>query len=79
MFLMRFRLKMQVPLLLLKEDSVEPEDSMIYEHLGTIWQLTQLGELGLKKENARLIQLSFYVYYNEAKEEYADTGYWAAL
>lgn len=63
----------------LKEDSVEPEDSMIYEHLGTIWQLTQLGELGLKKENARLIQLSFYVYYNEAKEEYADTGYWADL
>lgn len=63
----------------LKEDSVEPEDSMIYENLGTVWQLSQLGELGLKKENARLIQLSFYIYYNEAKEEYADTGYWADL
>lgn len=54
-----------------------PEDTILYEELGGIWKLGQLEELGCKKENARLVQLSFRVYYDEARKEYIDEGYWA--
>lgn len=63
----------------LEKDSVEPEESTIYENLGTVWQLSQLAELGLIKENVRLLQLSFMIEFNEAKAEYADIGYWVDL
>lgn len=62
-----------------KRDSGEtaPEDTIFYEELGGIWKLDQLAELGCKKEEARLVQLSFRVYYDEARREYVDEGYWA--
>lgn len=63
----------------LLQDSILPEDSIIYESLGTVWQLSQLEELGLKKEDVRLIQVSFFVDYNRAKKEYIDRGYWVDL
>ena len=34
--------------------------SVLYEELGGIWNLERLIELGLKKENVRLLQLSFH-------------------
>lgn len=52
------------------------EDSTLYDKIGHVWQLAQLDELGLYTDNAELIQLSFYVEYDEARAEYIDTGYW---
>lgn len=37
----------------------EEDGSILFEELGGIWRLDQLEELGLKKENAQLLQLSF--------------------
>lgn len=58
---------------------VSMENSTLYDRIGYIWQLTQLQELGLYKENAELIQLSFDITYNESKKEYVDIGYWIDL
>lgn len=55
------------------------EDSMLYDQIGYIWQLSQLDELGLYQDNAQLVQLSFSVEYDEAKAEYVDIGYWINL
>lgn len=60
----------------LESDSMEEDGSILYEELGGIWKLEQLNALGLKKENARLVQLSFQVMYEEAGKEYIDRGYW---
>lgn len=60
----------------LDSDSMEEDDNILYEELGGIWKLDQLNALGLKKENARIVQLSFQVFYEEAAKEYIDRGYW---
>lgn len=61
----------------LEQGSVEADGSMLYEELGGVWKLTQLQELGLKKENATLLQLSFQVVYDGARKEFIDVGWWA--
>lgn len=61
----------------LEQDTPEADDDILYEELGGIWKLDQLNRLGLKKENARLLQLSFQVVYREAGREFIDLGYWA--
>lgn len=63
----------------LETDSPGADDDILYEELGGIWKLDQLNELGLKKEQAQLLQLSFQVIYDEAKKEYTDLGYWVEL
>lgn len=63
----------------LQSDEIGDEDTVLYEELGGIWQLDQLQRMGLKKENARILQLSFQVYLDRAKEEYIDLGYWTDL
>ncbi len=63
----------------LEKDSPEADDDELYEELGGIWKLEQLNDLGLKKENARLLQLSFQVVYDEARREWIDLAYWADL
>lgn len=60
----------------LENDRPEADDDELYEELGGIWKLEQLNDLGLKKEGARLLQLSFSVSYDEARKEYIDQGYW---
>ena len=60
----------------LKTDQPEADDDILYEKLGGIWKLEQLGELGLEKEQARLLQMSFQVNYDAARKEYIDRGYW---
>lgn len=55
------------------------EDSTMYDHIGYIWQLSQLKELGLYKENRQLVQLSFQVDFDEARDEYVDKGWWVDL
>ncbi len=63
----------------LENEALEDDNSVLYEELGGIWQLERLKQLGLYKENARLIQLSFNVYYDAGREEYIDLGYWADI
>lgn len=60
-------------------ETLEAGDNLLYEELGGIWKLDQLNALGLKKENARLLQLSFRVYFDEARKEYVDQGFWGDI
>ena len=56
---------------------MEDDASVLYEELGGIWNLERLIELGLKKENVRLLQLSFHVSYDGARRELVDkAGGW---
>lgn len=61
----------------LEKDEIGDDDNILYEELGGIWKLDQLQALGLKKENACLLQLSFQVIYHEARKEFIDIGWWA--
>ncbi len=63
----------------LEQDNVAQDDNMLYEELGGIWKLSELEALGRSKKDASLIQLSFWVNYEEARKEYIDTGCWADL
>lgn len=63
----------------LESDDPNGDDNILYEELGGIWKLDELNALGLKKESATLIQLSFEVIYDEARKEYVDTGWWVDL
>lgn len=61
----------------LDKDDTDNDDNILYEELGGVWKLDQLQALGLKKDNACLLQLSFQVIYDEARKEFIDTGWWA--
>ena len=59
-----------------KEDRLEDDNSVLYEEMGGIWTLNRLNGLGLKKEDARLVQLSFDVYADMSRREIVDKGWW---
>lgn len=63
----------------LEQDEVGLDDNELYEELGGIWKLSELEALGKGRADAELMQLSFWVVYDEARKEYIDTGYWADL
>lgn len=63
----------------LESGDVGDDDSTLYEALGGVWKLDQLQALGLKKENAQMMQLAFNVIFDEARKEYIDIGWWADL
>lgn len=63
----------------LESGEVLPEDSILYEALGNVWKLSQLKEIGLFKENARIIQLSFTVIHDSMHKSDIDTAYWIDL
>lgn len=63
----------------LENDDVALEDNVLYEELGGVWKLSELEELGKSKKDASLMQLAFWVVYDEARKEYIDTGCWADL
>ncbi len=63
----------------LESGEVGDDDSALYEALGGVWKLDQLQALGLKKENAQLMQLAFNVTFDQARKEYIDIGWWADL
>ncbi len=63
----------------LEKDDPAQDDNLLYEELGGIWKLSELEDLGRSKPDARLLQLSFWSYYEEARKEYIDTGCWADL
>lgn len=63
----------------IENENTEQDDSELYEELGGIWKLSELEALGRSKKDAELIQLSFWVNFDEARKEYIDTGCWADL
>ena len=63
----------------LENGEVLPEDSILYEAMGGVWKLAQLKELGLSRENARLLQLSFTVTDDKVRKLLTDTGHWIDL
>lgn len=60
----------------LDQDQVEDDNSVLYEELGGIWTLDRLAQLGLVKENVRLLQLAFDEYSDESRKELVDKGWW---
>lgn len=63
----------------LESGEVLPEDNILYEAMGGVWKLTQLKEIGLFKENARIIQLSFQVIHDDIHKADIDLAYWIDL
>ena len=63
----------------LESGSFSPEDSALFEALGGVWKLEDLRAIGSYQENARLVQLSFDVSFDEAKKEYVERGWWMDL
>ncbi|MCI8386885.1 MAG: metal-binding protein [Clostridiales bacterium] len=63
----------------LESGEVAQDDNLLYEKLGGVWKLSELSALGLSRQNVHLIQLSFYITYDEAAKEYVDTGVWLDL
>ncbi|MDD6345022.1 MAG: SWIM zinc finger family protein [Oscillospiraceae bacterium] len=60
----------------LESGEVLPENNILYEAMGGVWKLTQLKEIGLYKENASIIQLSFAVLFDEIHKAEIDFAYW---
>lgn len=58
---------------------VERDASPLFEELGGVWKFSELEELGLTRENVRLVQLAFWVRQDDAREEFVDTACWADL
>lgn len=52
------------------------EDSTLFEALGGVWKLEDLKAIGSVREDARLVQLSFDVSFDQAKKEYVERGWW---
>lgn len=64
----------------LENPEVTPQEDLVMEEwLGRAWQLAELKEIGLCESNVELIQLSFYSYIDEARQEYVDRGLWLNL
>lgn len=63
----------------LETGSYSAEDSVLYEALGGVWKLEDLHAAGLFRENAKLVQMSFDVSYDEIKREYIERGFWLDL
>lgn len=60
----------------LESGNYASEDTVLFEAMGGVWRLEDLKRIGSFRENARLIQLSFDVSYDEAKGEFVDRGFW---
>ncbi len=63
----------------LETENFSAEDSILYEAMGGIWKLEDLHSIGSYRKDAKIVQLSFDVSYDEAKREYIDRGFWLDL
>lgn len=63
----------------LETGNYSAEDSILYEALGGVWRLEELKEIGSFRENAKLVQLSFDISFDDAKGEYVERGFWIDL
>ena len=55
------------------------EDNILFEAMGGVWRLEDLRAIGACRERARLVQLSFDVSYDQARQEYVERGFWLDL
>ncbi|MFI3200052.1 MAG: SWIM zinc finger family protein [Eubacteriales bacterium] len=62
-----------------EEENVEDDDNELYEHLGGVWKLEQLNEMGLKKEQPKLLQIGFVIEDSKAEKQYTDISYFCDL
>lgn len=53
--------------------------SPLFEELGGVWKFRELEDLGLTRDNVRLVQLAFWIRQDDAREEFVDTACWADL
>ena len=51
----------------------------LYAELGGVWKLAELQAVGCSRQNARLVQLAFWVGFDETAQTWSDTGVWADL
>ncbi len=63
----------------LESETLDQDDNLLYEELGGIWKMSELEALGRSKKNVSLVQLSFWVIYDEVRKEFIDTGCWIDL
>lgn len=63
----------------LANDNTGLDDNLLYEELGGIWKLSELEEAGRGMENKSFAQLSFWIDFDAAAGQYADTGCWIDL
>ena len=63
----------------IENDDPALDDTALYEELGGNWKLTELETIGKCVKNARMIQLSFWVTFDDARKEYIETGAWIEL
>lgn len=63
----------------IETSNAEQEDTELYELLGGAWKLEELEALNLCRKDAELMQLSFWISYDEAGKTYVDTGCYADL
>ncbi len=63
----------------IENDDPALDDTVLYEELGGNWKLTELESIGKVVNNARMIQLSFSVTFDEARQEYIESGIWVEL
>ncbi len=63
----------------LASGDVSNDDTVLYEELGGAWKLSELEAIGKCKKDARLMQLSFWVTFDESRKEYIDSGVWCEL
>lgn len=63
----------------LEAENYSAEDSALFEALGGVWKLEDLKAIGSVRENAKLVQLSFDVSFDQANKEYVERGWWLDL
>jgi len=60
-------------------DHPKETESTLEELLGHAWQLAELREYGRVQSDVELLQLAFMCYADQARGEFADTGWWIDL
>lgn len=63
----------------LEAEQFSSDDSILFEALGGVWRLEELQAIGSFKKEAKLVELSFDVSVDEAKDELVERGFWIDL
>lgn len=63
----------------LEAEQFSADDNVLFEALGGIWRLDELLAIGSVKKGAKLVQLSFDVSVDEAKDELVERGFWVDI
>lgn len=61
----------------LDSGSIEQDADPLHAELGGVWKLTELEAVGCCRRDLRMVQLAFWVGFDEAAQTWQDTGIWA--